>query len=160
MSKELKEVGGHYTAIWRTVFKDQVPMLETTVTGDPRARSDGHMVKDVMLMFNCQVVSNSFVSPGTVVCQASLSVGFPRQEYWSELPFPSPGDLPDPGIGPVPSALAGGFLTPEAPRQPCRMSQATAQPWAVLSARWRALGDFEQRAVEVGGETGWISCTY
>ena len=64
----------------------EVPMLETTVTGDQRAGSDGHMVKDVMLMFNCQVVSNSFVSPGTVVCQASLSVGFPRQEYWSELP--------------------------------------------------------------------------
>ena len=34
----------------------------------------------------------------TVVHQASLSVGFSRQEYWSELPFPSPGDLPDPGI--------------------------------------------------------------
>ena len=112
-------MGGHYTAIWRTVFKDQVPMLETTVTGDQRAGSDGHMVKDVMLMFNCQVVSNSFVSPGTVVCQASLSVGFPRQEYWSELPFPSPENLPDPGMGPAAPILAGRFLTTELPASVC-----------------------------------------
>ena len=38
--------------------------------------------------------------PWTVACQAPLSVGFSRQEYWSGLPFPSPGDLPDPGIEP------------------------------------------------------------
>ena len=45
--------------------------------------------------------------------QASLSMGFSRQEYWSGLPFPPPGDLPDPGIKPVSPALAGGFLTTE-----------------------------------------------
>ena len=39
-----------------------------------------------------------FVTPGTVAYQALLSMGFSRQEYWSWLPFPSPGDLPDPGI--------------------------------------------------------------
>ena len=39
-----------------------------------------------------------FVTPWTVAPQAPLSMGFPRQEYWSRLPFPSPGDLPDPGI--------------------------------------------------------------
>ena len=39
-----------------------------------------------------------FVTPWTVACQAPLSMGFSRQEYWSELPFPSPGDLPGPGI--------------------------------------------------------------
>ena len=38
------------------------------------------------------------MTPWTVAHQASLSMGFPRQEYWSELPFPSPGDLPNPGI--------------------------------------------------------------
>ena len=37
----------------------------------------------------------------TIACQAPLSTGFPRQEYWSGLPFPSPGDLPDPGIQPT-----------------------------------------------------------
>ena len=40
---------------------------------------------------------------------------FPRQEYWSGLPFPSPGDLPGPGIEPVSPALAGGFFTTEPP---------------------------------------------
>ena len=48
-------------------------------------------------MLGCSVVSDS-VTPRTVDCPAPLSMGFPRQEYWRELPFPSPGDLPDPGI--------------------------------------------------------------
>ena len=39
-----------------------------------------------------------FVTPWTVACQAPLSMEFSRQEYWSGLPFPPPGDLPDPGI--------------------------------------------------------------
>ena len=42
-----------------------------------------------------------FETPWTVACQAPLSMGFPRQECWSGLPFPSPGDLPDPGIEPT-----------------------------------------------------------
>ena len=40
-------------------------------------------------------------TPGTVTRQVPLSMGFPRQEHWSGLPLPSPGDLPDPGIEPV-----------------------------------------------------------
>ena len=43
---------------------------------------------------------------------------FSRQEYWSELPFPSSGDLPDPGIEPSSPALAGGFFTTEPPGKP------------------------------------------
>ena len=46
----------------------------------------------------------------TVVCQACLSMGFPRQEYWSGLPFPSPGDLLDPGIEPKFPALQADSL--------------------------------------------------
>ena len=46
-----------------------------------------------------------FATPWTVAYQASLSMGFSRQEYWSELPFPSPGDLPDPGTEPRSPAL-------------------------------------------------------
>ena len=53
----------------------------------------------------------------TVPCQTPLSMGFPRQEYWSGLPFPSPGDLPDPGIEPLSPALAGGFITTSATRE-------------------------------------------
>ena len=59
-----------------------------------------------------------FEIPWTVACQASLSVGFSRQEYWSGLPFPSPGDLPESGIEPVSPALAGGFFTMEPPGKP------------------------------------------
>ena len=55
-------------------------------------------------------MSDSFATPWTVMHQAPLSMGFPRQEYWSGLPFPSPGDLPDPGIKPTSPALAGGFF--------------------------------------------------
>ena len=42
---------------------------------------------------------------------SSLSMGFFRQEYWNGVPFPPPGDLPDPGIEPASPALAGGFFT-------------------------------------------------
>ena len=52
--------------------------------------------------------------PWTVALQAPLSMGFPRQGYWSGLPFPSAGDLPDPGIEPTSAALAGGFLNTSA----------------------------------------------
>ena len=47
-----------------------------------------------------------------------LSIGLPRQEYWSGLPFPSPGGLPDPGIKPESPALAGGFFTTKPPGKP------------------------------------------
>ena len=58
-----------------------------------------------------------FVTPWTVAHQAPLSMGFSRQEYWSGLPCPSPGDLPDPGIEPMSlmsPALADGFFTTSA----------------------------------------------
>ena len=56
-------------------------------------------------------VSNSLVIPWTVACQAPLSMGFSRQEYWSALLFPSPGDLLNPGIKPSFSCIAGWFFT-------------------------------------------------
>ena len=59
-----------------------------------------------------------FVTPWTAARQASLSVGFPRQEYWSRLTFPSPGDLPEQGIEPMSlasPALGGKFFTTEPP---------------------------------------------
>ena len=49
-------------------------------------------------------------------------MGFPRQEHWSGLLFPSPGDLPDPGIEPASPALAGGFFTAQAPGKPFPMN--------------------------------------
>ena len=58
-----------------------------------------------------------FVTPWTVAYQAPLSIGFSRQEYWRRLPFPSPGDLPDPGIKAVSlmsPSLADGFFNTRA----------------------------------------------
>ena len=53
----------------------------------------------------------TLATPWTVACHAPLSMAFSRREYWSGLPFPSPGDLPDPGIEPTTPALAGGFFS-------------------------------------------------
>ena len=55
----------------------------------------------------------TLVTPGTVALQAPLSMGFSRQEYWSGLPFPSPEDLPDPGIEPGSPALQVDSLLTE-----------------------------------------------
>ena len=56
-----------------------------------------------------------FATPRTVAYQASPSMGFSRQEYWSGLPFPSPGDLPNPGVEPGSPALEADALTSEPP---------------------------------------------
>ena len=58
-----------------------------------------------------------FATLWTIAHQALLSMGFSRQDYWSGLPFPSPGDLPDPGIEPRSPALEADALTSE-PRIP------------------------------------------
>ena len=58
------------------------------------------------------------VTPWTVGYQASASMGFSRQKYWSGLPFPSPGDLPNPGIEPRSPALEADALTSEPPGNP------------------------------------------
>ena len=54
-----------------------------------------------------------FATPWTVAYQAPLSMGFSRQEHWSELPFPSPGDLPDPGTEPGSPILQADSLPSE-----------------------------------------------
>ena len=59
-----------------------------------------------------------FATPWTIAHQALLSMGFSRQEYWSGLPFPSPGDLPNPGIEPRSLALQADALTSEPPGKP------------------------------------------
>ena len=61
-----------------------------------------------------------FVTPWSVAHQAPLSIGFPRQEYWSGLSFPSPGDLPDLGIEPTSPVLAGIFFITEPSGNPYR----------------------------------------
>ena len=70
-----------------------------------------------MCVLSRSVVSNS-VSPWTVAHQAPLSIGFSRQEYWSGLPFPSPEDLPDPGIEPGSPALEADSFPSKPPGKP------------------------------------------
>ena len=92
----------------------------------------------------CESFSHSVVSfgtPWTVACQGPSSMGFSRQEYWSGLSFPSPGDLPNPGIEPRSSALQADYLPSEPPGRYClllllllsRFShvQFFATPWTV-----------------------------
>ena len=59
-----------------------------------------------------------FAAPWTVALQASLAMGFPMQERCSELPFPPPGDLSDPGIKPASAELEGWFFTTESLGKP------------------------------------------
>ena len=69
---------------------------------------------DYTHLLNCVLF---FVTPWTIACQAPLSMGFFRQEYWSGLSCPPPGDLPDPGLelmSPAFPVLAGGFFTTSA----------------------------------------------
>ena len=73
------------------------------------------------MFYHCCLVSKTcpiFAIKWTVAHQAALSVGFSRQEYWSGLPFPSPGDLPNPGIEPRSPALEADALTSEPPGKP------------------------------------------
>ena len=59
-----------------------------------------------------------------------LSIGFHRQEYWRGLPFPSPGDFPNPGIELIsPTAPAGGFFTSVPPERPIEKHKASIKQW-------------------------------
>ena len=63
-------------------------------------------------------MSDSFVTPCTVALQAPLSMGFSREEYWSGLPFPFPGDLPNPAIKPRSPTLQADSLPAESQEKP------------------------------------------
>ena len=84
-SNNLKELGSRF-------FSSQASKLE-----------HGPWLKCCEILSSIQLLSHVrlFVTPWMVACQASLSMGLFRPEYWSGLPFPSPGDLPDPGIKPT-----------------------------------------------------------
>ena len=69
------------------------------------------------------VVSDTSATPWTIAHQAPLSMGFSRQEYWSGLPCPPPGDLPHPGIEPRSPALQADSLTAEPPGKPSKHSK-------------------------------------
>ena len=78
------------------------------------------LTKVVYVSALCCVLSHVWLSvtPWTVAHQAPLSMGFSRQEYWSGVPYPTPGDLPDPGINTASLALASEFFTAVPPGKP------------------------------------------
>ena len=90
---------------------------------EPKTKLSAKQLVFFLLLFDHSVVSDSSVTPWTAAHQAPLSMGFPRQEYWSGLPLPSPGDLPDPGIEPVSPALAGRLFTAAPPGNPSKPIQ-------------------------------------
>ena len=69
----------------------------------------------VVYLLSCVLL---IASPWTAAHHAPLSMGFPRHEYWSGLPCPPPGDLPNPWIKPTSPALVGRFFTTEPPGKP------------------------------------------
>ena len=78
------------------------------------------VLRFAVVVFSCKVLSYSFVTLWTVAHQTSLSLQFPRYEYWSGLPFPSPGDLLDLEMEPASPASAGILFTTEPPGNPSR----------------------------------------
>ena len=93
-----------------TSFKRSHACTATVQAPNPAA---GHniSISEVKLLSHVRL----FVTPWTVAYQASPSMQFSRQEYWSGLPFPSPGDLPSPGIEPGSPTLEADALTSEPP---------------------------------------------
>ena len=94
-------------------------------------------------MFLCG--SSSFVTPRTVACQASLFMGFPRQDYWSGWPFPSPGHLPNVGTEHASPESVGRLFSTEAPGKPssetytlliCVKGLFGIWGWGVEGVRW------------------------
>ena len=75
---------------------------------NPRSRKESDMAESVLLSVCVCMLSRGQLSatPWTGACQAPLSMRLPREKYWSGLPFPSPGDLPDPGFEPVSPAIS------------------------------------------------------
>ena len=89
--------------------------------GKGQTRDPGYLVWNQQRLMQVKVKVKSlshvrlFATPWTVAHQAPPSMGFSRQEYWSGLPFPSPGDLPNPGIEPRSPTLQADVLTSEPP---------------------------------------------
>ena len=97
---------------------EHVPPIKNSGPGSLMSSSPAIILCACMLSHSVWL----FATLQTAACQAPLSMGFSRQEHWSELPFPAPGDLPNPGIEPMfleSPALAGGFFTTQPPGKPC-----------------------------------------
>ena len=81
------------------------------------------------------------MTPGTATCQDPLSMELPREEYWSGLPFLSPGDLPDPGIKSRSPSLQADSLLSEPPRKPDQVFISTQVAFGI----WIRRDDLEEK---------------
>ena len=104
-------------------------------------------------LFCHSVVSDSFATSWTAACQAPFSMGFPRQESWSGLPFPPPGALPDPGIKLLSPVLTGGFFTTAPPGRP--FPELKALPAAVTLNMTEGWARRVTAAVTLNMTEGW-----
>ena len=103
-----------------TSMKKRVYSGPSFFSNPPVKRKVKMKVAQLFLTFEAKSLSRVqlFVVPWTVAYKAPLSIEFSRKEYWSGLPFPSPGDLPHPGIEPRSPTLQADALLSEAPRKP------------------------------------------
>ena len=117
-SERKEERGGWGQASREGLRMEAKPLRFTFVQHLLTRPSAAPAVLLLLRLLSRSVVSRLFAAPWTVAHQALPSVGFFRREYWSGLPFPSPGDLPDPGIKPGSPVLEADALTSEPPGKP------------------------------------------
>ena len=101
----------------------------------PISSSRNYLLMSLTLIIRIVLVAHHvqlFATPWTVACQAPLSMRFPRQEYWSGLPFPSPGDLPHPGIEPGSPAYQADSLPSEPTGKPNKQHSVVKYLWSSL----------------------------
>ena len=101
-----------------------------------------------------------FATPWTVACQAPLSMGFSRQEYWTGLPFPSSWDLPDPGIEPRSPGLWADSSLSEPPEKPENISSVQFSSVAQLCLTLCNPMDFSTQDFPVQHQLAELTQTY
>ena len=111
--------------LWQ-IEGEKVEAVTNSILGGSKITADGdcsHEIKRHLLLqkenydkpSESEVIQSCPTLCDPMDCSLPGSMGFSRQEYWSGLPFPPPGDFPDPGMEPTSPALAGGFFTTEPP---------------------------------------------
>ena len=111
------------------------PLSQSRYLTEPLPHDSLVLFHNTSLYFVCLVTKlhlTFFATSWTVASQAPLSMGFPRQEYWSGLSFPSPGDLPNPGIELASPELAGRFFTTELPGKSLPSTLLVPNSWQLL----------------------------
>ena len=99
------------------------------------------VLRFAVVVFSCKVLSYSFVTLWTCSPPGSSVHGISRQEYWNGFPFPSSGDLSDPGIKPTSPALAAGFFTTEPPGKPLSAFMNQQIPRREKIGEWKLISE-------------------